>query len=55
MAARVKLVNDNLFIATQFFIKLKKIETLLDMDLSNPFTKTNLYIAFLIEDVLAHK
>ncbi|MET4560074.1 sugar diacid utilization regulator [Lysinibacillus parviboronicapiens] len=35
--------------------KIKKIETLLDMDLSNPFTKTNLYIAFLIEDVLAHK
>jgi len=35
--------------------KIKKIETLLDMDLSNPFTKTNLYIAFLIEDVLAHQ
>lgn len=35
--------------------KLKKIETLLDMDLSNPFTKTNLYIAFLIEDILAHQ
>ena len=34
--------------------KIKKIEMLLDMDLSNPFTKTNLYIAFLIEDVLAH-
>ena len=26
--------------------KIKKIEMLLDMDLSNPFTKTNLYIAF---------
>ncbi|MGE7091827.1 PucR family transcriptional regulator [Lysinibacillus sp. NPDC048646] len=35
--------------------KIKKIEMLLDMDLSNPFTKTNLYIAFLIEDVLAHQ
>ncbi|MDM5247390.1 PucR family transcriptional regulator ligand-binding domain-containing protein [Lysinibacillus sp. G4S2] len=35
--------------------KLKKIETLLDMDLSNPFTKTNLYLAFLIEDVLTHQ
>lgn len=35
--------------------KIKKIETLLDMDLSNPFTKTNLYIAFLIEDVLTHQ
>ncbi|MEK4230189.1 PucR family transcriptional regulator [Solibacillus sp. FSL H8-0538] len=35
--------------------KIKKIEMLLDMDLSNPFTKTNLYIAFLIEDVLMHK
>lgn len=34
--------------------KIKKIETLLDMDLSNPFTKTNLYMAFLIEDVLTH-
>lgn len=34
--------------------KIKKIESLLDMDLSNPFTKTNLYIAFLIEDVLTH-
>lgn len=35
--------------------KIKKIEMLLDMDLSNPFTKTNLYIAFLIEDVLMHQ
>lgn len=35
--------------------KIKKIEMLLDMDLSNPFTKTNLYMAFLIEDVLAHQ
>ncbi len=35
--------------------KIKKIEWLLDMDLSNPFTKTNLYIAFLIEDVLTHQ
>lgn len=32
--------------------KVKKIEMLLDVDLSNPFTKTNLYLAFLIEDVL---
>lgn len=32
--------------------KIKKIEALLDMDLSNPFTRTNLYIAFLIADVL---
>ncbi|MBL3729125.1 PucR family transcriptional regulator [Lysinibacillus sp. HST-98] len=35
--------------------KMKKIEMLLDMDLGNPFTKTNLYIAFLIEDVLMHQ
>lgn len=28
---------------------------LLDMDLSNPFTKTSLYMAFLIEDVLTHQ
>ncbi|MEK4486385.1 PucR family transcriptional regulator ligand-binding domain-containing protein [Psychrobacillus sp. FSL H8-0484] len=35
--------------------KIKKIEMLLDMDLSNPFTKTNLYMAFLIEDILTHQ
>ncbi|MCZ2259941.1 PucR family transcriptional regulator [Sporosarcina sp. G11-34] len=35
--------------------KLKKVELLLDMDASNPFTKTNLYMAFLIEDVLTHQ
>lgn len=35
--------------------KIKKIESLLDMDLTNPFTKTNLYLAFLIEDVLTHQ
>ncbi len=35
--------------------KIKKIEMLLDMDLSNPFTKTSLYMAFLIEDVLTHQ
>lgn len=35
--------------------KIKKIEMLLDIDLSNSFTKTNLYIAFLIEDVLTHQ
>ncbi|MGE7673694.1 PucR family transcriptional regulator [Lysinibacillus sp. NPDC094403] len=35
--------------------KIKKIEMLLDMDLNNPFTKTNLYIAFLIEDILTHQ
>ena len=34
--------------------KVNKIEMLLDMDLSNPFTKTNLYLSFLIEDVLKH-
>lgn len=35
--------------------KIKKIEMLLDMDLTNPFTKTNLYLAFLIEDVMNHR
>jgi PucR family transcriptional regulator, proline-responsive transcriptional activator len=35
--------------------KIKKVERLLDMDATNPFTKTNLYMAFLIEDVLAHQ
>ncbi|KOY83123.1 PucR family transcriptional regulator ligand-binding domain-containing protein [Lysinibacillus macroides] len=35
--------------------KIKKIEMLLDMDLSNPFTKTTLYMAFLIEDVLTNQ
>jgi PucR family transcriptional regulator, proline-responsive transcriptional activator len=34
--------------------KVNKIEMLLDMDLSNTFTKTNLYLAFLIEDILKH-
>ncbi|WP_312755599.1 PucR family transcriptional regulator [Rummeliibacillus suwonensis] len=33
--------------------KVKKIETLLDTDLSTPFTKTNLTIAFMIEDILS--
>lgn len=33
--------------------KVKKIETLLDADLSTPFTKTNLTIAFMIEDILS--
>lgn len=33
--------------------KVKKIETLLDTDLSTPFTKTNLSIAFMIEDILS--
>ncbi|MBD7982987.1 PucR family transcriptional regulator ligand-binding domain-containing protein [Sporosarcina sp. Sa2YVA2] len=35
--------------------KIKKIEQLLDMDMNNLFTKTNLYMAFLIEDVLVHQ
>ncbi|WP_210471516.1 PucR family transcriptional regulator [Sporosarcina sp. 6E9] len=35
--------------------KIKKVERLLDMDATNPFTKTNLYMAFLIEDVLTHQ
>ena len=34
--------------------KVNKIEMLLDMDLSNTFTKTNLYLSFLIEDMLKH-
>lgn len=34
--------------------KVNKIEMLLDMNLANTFTKTNLYLAFLIEDVLKH-
>lgn len=32
--------------------KIRKIETILDANLSNTFTKTNLYIAFMIEDIL---
>lgn len=35
--------------------KIKKVERLLDIDATNPFTKTNLYMAFLIEDVLTHQ
>ncbi|WP_431027440.1 PucR family transcriptional regulator [Lysinibacillus sp. LZ02] len=35
--------------------KVNKIETLLDINLNNTFTKTNLYLAFLIEDVLKHR
>ena len=34
--------------------KVNKIEMLLDINLDNTFTKTNLYLAFLIEDVLKH-
>lgn len=34
--------------------KVNKIEMLLDMDLSNTFTKTSLYLAFLTEDILKH-
>lgn len=34
--------------------KVNKIEMLLDMDLTNTFTKTNLYLAFLIEDMQKH-
>lgn len=34
--------------------KVNKLEMLLDMDLSNTFTKTNLYLSFLIEDILKH-
>ncbi|GAB0166694.1 PucR family transcriptional regulator ligand-binding domain-containing protein [Lysinibacillus sp. CTST325] len=49
-------ISERLFIHRNTVLyKIKKIETLLDMDLSNPFTKTNLYIAFLIEDVLTHQ
>lgn len=32
--------------------KIKKIESLLDVDLSNSFTKTNISLAFMIEDIL---
>jgi hypothetical protein len=35
--------------------KIKKVELLVDMDATNPFTKTNLYMAFSIEDVLTHQ
>lgn len=35
--------------------KINKIEALLDMDLTNTFAKTNLSIAFMIEDVLNKK
>ena len=34
--------------------KVNKIEMLLDLNLANTFTKTNLYLSFLIEDVLKH-
>jgi len=51
-----RMISERQFIHRNTVLyKIKKIETLLDMDLSNPFTKTNLYIAFLIEDVLAHQ
>ncbi|WP_102692310.1 PucR family transcriptional regulator [Rummeliibacillus pycnus] len=33
--------------------KIKKIESLLDTDLNSPFAKTNLSIAFMIEDILS--
>jgi hypothetical protein len=32
-----------------------KVELLVDMDATNPFTKINLYMAFLIGDVLTHQ
>ncbi len=35
--------------------KIEKVELVVDMDTTNPFTKTNLYIAFLIGDVLTHQ
>jgi len=48
-------ISQRLFIHRNTVLyKIKKIEQLLDMDTTNPFTKTNLYMAFLIEDVLAH-
>ncbi len=31
---------------------IKKVERLVDMDTTNPFTKANFYMAFLVEDVL---
>ena len=35
--------------------KIRKIETILDIDLNNTFSKTNISIAFMIEDVLNQK
>ena len=35
--------------------KIKKIESLLDVDLSNTFTRTNLNVALMIEDILSQK
>ncbi|MHA6259376.1 PucR family transcriptional regulator [Sporosarcina sp. CAU 1771] len=48
-------ISERLFIHRNTVLyKIKKVEQLLDIDATNPFTKTNLYMAFLIEDVLAH-
>lgn len=35
--------------------KIRKIESLLDVDLNNTFTRTNLYVAFMIEDIMSQK
>ncbi|MEK9196781.1 PucR family transcriptional regulator ligand-binding domain-containing protein [Lysinibacillus halotolerans] len=35
--------------------KIKKIESLLDVDLNNTFTRTNLNVALMIEDILSQK
>lgn len=49
-------ISERLFIHRNTVLyKIKKVELLLDMDVTNPFTKTNLYMAFLIEDVLVHQ
>ncbi|QUW23600.1 PucR family transcriptional regulator ligand-binding domain-containing protein [Sporosarcina sp. Marseille-Q4063] len=49
-------ISERLFIHRNTVLyKIKKVERLLDMDATNPFTKTNLYMAFLIEDVLTHQ
>lgn len=49
-------ISERLFIHRNTVLyKIKKIEQLLDMDMNNLFTKTNLYMAFLIEDVLVHQ
>jgi len=49
-------ISERLFIHRNTVLyKIKKVELLLDMDATNPFTKTNMYMAFLIEDVLMHQ
>jgi len=49
-------ISERLFIHRNTVLyKIKKVELLLDIDATNPFTKNNLFMAFLIEDVLSHQ